>query len=162
MNTKKYRNDNVSPDEWYTPAWITDVLGPFDLDPCSPENPPRRIAPLSYNKTQDGLVQPWPPEAFVWLNPPYSRHLLRAFCEKMADHGNGIALLRNHVDNLLFHEVIFPRATSILFMRRRVRFIRPDGTTGNPFFGSILVAFGPEADRRLKGCGIEGKYVSLG
>lgn len=161
MNTKAKRNPDVSPDEWYTPAWLTDALGPFDLDPCSPERPPRMIAPLAFDRTQDGLAQPWPEGAFVWLNPPYSRLPLRAFCEKLADHGNGIALLRNQVDNLLFQEVIFPRATGILFMRRRVRFLAPDGTTGNPFFGSVLVAFGPEADRRLRACGIEGKYVSL-
>ena len=26
----------VSTDEWYTPRWIIDELGPFDLDPCAP------------------------------------------------------------------------------------------------------------------------------
>ena len=36
-----------------------------------------------------------------------------------------------------------------------------DGTTGSPFFGSCLVAWGDTCDRRLRGSGIEGKYVVL-
>lgn len=27
-------------DEWLTPKWLVDRLGPFDLDPCSPINRP--------------------------------------------------------------------------------------------------------------------------
>lgn len=34
------RNPVVSSDEWYTPKWVIDELGPFDLDPCSPITPP--------------------------------------------------------------------------------------------------------------------------
>ena len=49
----------------------------------------------------------------------------------------------------------------MIFMRRRVKFLRPDGTTGSPFFGSCLVAWGDECDHRLRGSGIEGKYVVL-
>ena len=33
--------------------------------------------------------------------------------------------------------------------------------TGSPFFGSCLVAWGDGCDRRLRGSGIEGKYVVL-
>ena len=95
------------------------------------------------------------------MNPPYSRKPLRQFCEKMARHDNGLALLMNRQDNLLWQEVIFPSARSMLFMRHRVKFLRPDGTTGSPFYGSCLVAWGDECDRRLRQSGIEGKYVVL-
>lgn len=95
------------------------------------------------------------------MNPPYSRVLLRGFCEKMSEHGDGIALLVNRQDNLLWQEVIFPTAKSMIFMRHRVKFIRPDGTTGSPFFGSCLVAWGDKCDRRLRESKIEGKYVVL-
>jgi hypothetical protein len=95
------------------------------------------------------------------MNPPYSRPLLRPFVEKLAKHGNGIALLKNQVDNLLFQEVIFTKAASMLFMRHRIKFITSEGVTGSPFFGSVLVAFGHECDRRLRQCKIEGKYVVL-
>ena len=159
MDTRQQKNPEASTDEWYTPRWIIDLLGPFDTDPCSPVVPPYEIAPISYNEEQDGLTHDW--QGVVWMNPPYSRKPLRQFCEKMARHGNGLALLVNRQDNLLWQEVIFPSARSMLFMRHRVKFLRPDGTTGSPFFGSCLVAWGDECDRRLRQSGIEGKYVVL-
>lgn len=159
MDTRQQKNPEASTDEWYTPRWIIDLLGPFDTDPCSPVVPPYEIAPISYNEEQNGLTHDW--QGVVWMNPPYSRKPLRQFCEKMARHGNGLALLVNRQDNLLWQEVIFPSARSMLFMRHRVKFLRSDGTTGSPFFGSCLVAWGDECDRRLRQSGIEGKYVVL-
>lgn len=160
MDTRQQHNPQKSSDEWYTPNWIIETLGPFDLDPCSPVNRPFDTASVHVTREQDGLKWDWGTSR-VWLNPPYSMPLLRQFVEKLADHGNGIAILVSRTDNLLFHEVIFPRATSMLFMRHRVRFMRPDGSTGNPFFGSVLVAFGSQNDYVLRTCGIEGKYVRL-
>lgn len=37
------RNPVVSSDEWYTPKWVIEELGPFDLDPCAPITPPMRL-----------------------------------------------------------------------------------------------------------------------
>ena len=31
MDTRQQHNAKVSPDEWYTPRWIIDTLGSFDL-----------------------------------------------------------------------------------------------------------------------------------
>lgn len=155
------KNPKVSSDEWYTPRWIIDRLGPFDLDPCAApiDVRPHKTASVMLTKEDDGLSKIW--HGVVWMNPPYSRQLLSAFCEKMAEHDNGIALLVNRQDNLLWQEVIFPSAKSMIFMRHRVKFIRPDGNSGSPFFGSCLVAWGEECDRRLRESGIEGKYVVL-
>lgn len=161
MDTRQQKNTTVSPDEWYTPQWLIDELGPFDLDPCAPVVKPYEIAPVSYNRLTDGLAEENQWHGTVFMNPPYSRVLLRKFCERMAAHGDGIALLVNRQDNLLWQEVIFPTAKSMLFMRHRVKFLRPDGTTGSPFFGSCLVAWGLECDTRLRKCNIEGKYVVL-
>lgn len=48
----------------------------------------------------------------------------------------------------------------ILFMRRRIKFIRPDGTRGgSPGCGSVLIAFGKENARILQESGIEGHYL---
>lgn len=123
-------------DEWYTPKWVIDALGPFDLDPCSPAERPFDTAAVHWTKSQDGLLMPWG-IGRVWLNPPYSKDLLRAFVERLAAHGNGIALLKNRTDNVLFHEVIFPKADSMLFVRKRIQFLTPDGKKGNPFSGSL-------------------------
>ncbi len=161
MDTRQQKNPTVSSDEWYTPKWIIDTLGPFDLDPCAPpiEVRPYEIAPTAYTKDDDGLSREW--HGTVWMNPPYSRVLLRRFCERMTAHGNGIALLMNRQDNLLWQEVIFPTAKSMIFMRHRVKFLRPDDTTCSPFFGSCLVAWGDTCDHRLRNSDIEGKYVVL-
>ncbi len=159
MDTRQQRNDRVPPDEWYTPRWLIERLGPFDLDPCSPLVRPFDTAAVHYTREDDGLSREW--AGRVWLNPPYSRILLRQFIERMVSHNNGIALLVNRQDNLLWQELIFSSAASMIFMRHRIKFIRPDGTSGAPFFGSCLVAFGKENDDILYNCGIEGKYVLL-
>ena len=161
MDTRQQKNGQVSTDEWYTPKWIIDALGPFDLDPCSPIDRPFDTAKVHYTKQDDGLSKEW--TGRVWLNPPYSRVLLRLFVERLSSHGNGIALLVNRTDNLLFHEVIFPTAGSMLFMRRRVKFLTPDGSPmkSNPFFGNCLVAWGRHNDDVLRLSGIEGKFVRL-
>ncbi len=93
MDTRQQKNKKVSSDEWYTPKWIIDALGEFDLDPCSPIDRPFDTAKVHYSKNDDGLSKVW--TGRVWLNPPYSRVLLRQFVERLAAHNNGIALLVN-------------------------------------------------------------------
>lgn len=160
MVTRTQNNRYVSSDEWYTPKSMIDDLGPFDLDPCSPVSRPFDTAKIHYTREDDGLSKDWG-DAFVWLNPPYSRNILYQFIEKLSRHNNGIALLMNRLDNLLWYETIFPHALSMIFLRRRIKFLRPDGQTGRPPTGHCLVAFGKLSDERLRDCHIEGKYVRL-
>lgn len=92
MNTTFEKSANTT-DEWYTPKEIIDALGKFDLDPCAPVKPLWQTAETMYNKNHDGLTKDW--VGRVWLNPPYSRPLIEQFVRKLAQHGNGIALLFN-------------------------------------------------------------------
>ena len=159
MNTTFERTENTT-DEWYTPKEIIDMLGPFDTDPCAPVHPLWQTARIMYNKNDDGLKKEW--FGRVWLNPPYSRPLIEQFVERMARHGNGIALLYNRCDSRMFQDVIFTEATAMKFLRQRIRFFRPDGTRGgSPGCGSILVAFGEDNARIIRDCGIVGKYVRI-
>lgn len=159
MNTSFERSAKAT-DEWYTPKYVIDALGEFDLDPCAPVNPLFQTAKTMYNINDDGLKQEW--EGRVFLNPPYSRPLIERFVEKMAEHNNGIALLFNRCDNRMFHEIILKKAEGMMFLRKRIRFLRPDGSQGDsPGRGSILVAFGEENAKILKSCEMEGKYVRL-
>lgn len=159
MNTRFEKSVNTT-DEWYTPREIIIALGRFDLDPCAPIAPLWQTATRMYNKTDNGLVKPW--IGRVWLNPPYSRPLIEQFIRRMADHGNGIALLFNRCDSKMFQDVIFKKATAMLFLRNRIRFYRPDGSRGDsPGCGSILVAFGEDNAKVLQNSGIEGKYVRI-
>lgn len=161
MDNRTQANQVVSSDEWYTPKDFLCKLGEFDCDPCAApaDVRPFQTAPICWTKADDGLHKAW--QGVVWCNPPYSMPLLRQFIEHMALHNNGIALVVNRTDNLLFQEVIFPKAKSMLFMRHRIKFIAADGKQKSPKYGSVLIAFGDECDRRLRNCGIEGKYVVL-
>lgn len=58
MDTSFEKTINPS-DEWYTPKYIIDSLGRFDLDPCAPVNPLWETADVMFNKTDDGLKQNW-------------------------------------------------------------------------------------------------------
>lgn len=159
MNTQIERSATAS-DEWYTPKEIIDALGTFDLDPCSPVNPLWQTADIMYNKNDNGLSKEW--FGRVWLNPPYSRPLIEQFVKRLAEHGNGIALLFNRCDSKMFQDIIFEKATAMKFLRNRIRFFRPDGTRGDsPGCGSILIAFGKENAKVLKSCTIAGKYVRI-
>ena len=145
-------------DEYYTPMEIVRSLGHFDLDPCAA--PGRYTADTLYTKEDDGLTKEW--IGRVWLNPPYSQPLLRLFLEKMAEHNNGIALLFNRCDNLMFHEIVFKKATAMKFLRKRIRFIRPDGTqAGSPSCGSVLIAFGMLNSILLQDSSLDGKFIWL-
>ena len=100
MDTRQQHNAVVSPDEWYTPRWMIERLGPFDCDPCAAHADvrPFETAKTCWTKEDDGLSKEW--QGTVWMNPPYSRVLLRQFCEKMARHGNGFAVFDAKVDDL--------------------------------------------------------------
>lgn len=157
MNTSFQRTD--SSDEWYTPKYIVAALGSFDLDPCAPSRE-FYTAKECYTKEDDGLVKPW--YGRVWLNPPYSRKFVCAFIEKMTRHGDGIALIFNRMDIALWHKTIFPTADSMLILRGRLKFYRPDGSQGDSAgCGSVLLAWGEENSRVLQNCGLMGVFIKL-
>lgn len=157
INLKRSKNTTI---EWYTPKYIIEALGDdFDLGPCAPCNN-WYTAKKSYTKEDNGLLKEW--FGRVFLNPPYTNPILKEFVTRLADHGNGIALLYARVDNKMFHEQIFNRATSIKFLCSRIKFIRQDGSLGNsPGYGSVLVAYGKDCDNILKNCSLKGKYIKL-
>lgn len=135
-------------EEWLTPKWIIDVLGPFDLDPCASIVRPWPTAKRHYTIRNNGLLKRW--SGFVWCNPPYGSKTGR-WLERMAEHGNGIALIFARTDTQCWHEWIFPKAYSILFLRGRLSFCDVKGKpslngSGSP---SALIGYGHEATLRL-------------
>lgn len=148
--------------EWYTPLDIIRSLGEFDLDPATSLQAIRlnRSARNYYTKEDNGLVLGW--FGRVWLNPPYQNPDIRLFMQKMADHGNGIALVFNRCDSAWFQDYVLGRADSILFLRKRINFLRPDGTIGDsPGAGSVLIAYGSQNTEALSKSGLKGKLVKL-
>lgn len=159
MNTAFETKDNN--DEWLTPPYVFEALGHFDLDPCSPINPPWQIADVNLNINDDGLATSWGgSDTFVWCNPPYGRETGK-WLKRMREHNNGIALVFARTDTIMFHEHIFT-ASAVLFLKGRLSFYSvkgvKGGTAGAP---SCLVAYGDEAVRRLETCGLKGKLVQL-
>lgn len=155
-----FEQANNRTDEWYTPKWLLDILGDFDLDPCAPVHREYDFAKHHYTKLDDGLSKEW--FGRVWCNPPYNSKLLSPFMEKMAEHANGIALLFNRMDNSLWHDVIFPYADSIFILKGRLKFCRYGIETNHSAgCGSILIAWDKYNDKILKSLTIKGKYINL-
>jgi len=146
-------------DEYLTPPEIIKALGIFDLDPCVADEMPWRTALNHFDKTDDGLCLNW--RGRVWLNPPYGREVGK-WLWKLAEHGNGIALIFARTDTQFFHESVWNRASGILFLKGRLHFYATNGkryphNSGAP---SCLVAYGKLNAAMLQDSGIEGFYIS--
>ena len=138
-------------DSWITPKWLIDRLGPFDLDPCACDPQPWPCASRQYTEAENGLLRPW--EGMVWCNPPYGKRATD-WLNRLALHGNGIALVFARTETQAFFRDVWPRADLLLFMKGRLTFNRPDGSappTGHNSGGpSVLIAYGEQASRRLE------------
>ncbi len=134
-------------DEWYTPKYIFEALNcRFDQDVASPENCPTFV-PADEFITRDSLQKDW--NGFVWMNPPFGgRNGITPWLEKFFGHGNGIALTPDRTSAPWFQEA-WEAADAVLFTRK-IKFLRPDGTTGNsPSNGTSLMAAGPSGRAAL-------------
>lgn len=146
-------------DEWLTPPEIVKALGPFDLDPCSPVHRPWDTARVHYSTRDNGLAQKW--AGRVWLNPPYGPHT-KDWMEKLAEHGDGIALVFARTETEAFFSHGWKRADALLFLRGRLHFHYVDGTRAahNGGAPSVLLAFGKQNVEALRTCGLAGAFVT--
>lgn len=130
--------------DWWTPPDVLRALGVvFDLDPCAPPLPAAPWLPeRRYSLPQDGLSLPW--EGRVWLNPPYGPRTVD-WLRRLAQHGDGVALVFARTDTAWWHEVV-PCATAVTFVSGRLAFIREGAEmrSGNSGAPSALLAFGDE------------------
>ena len=146
MNKIHINND----DNYATPPQLYDKLNEkyhFDFDPCP------------YNKGKievDGLQIEWGNSNFV--NPPYSRKLKEAFVIKGIEEAKKgkicVFLIPVSTSTKLFHDYIKPNATSIEFIRGRIKFGKLDqngdfylplnkhGKTQSGTKDSMIVVFG--------------------
>ena len=138
---------------WFTPREILTTLGPFDLDPCTQSFRPFDTAARHICEDQggDGLAEAW--AGRVWLNPPYGKVIGR-WLGKLADHGNGVALVFARTETRWGQSMI-GRADAVNFIAGRIGFLRADGKpVTNAGTGSMLLAYGAEnvaAIRRIPG-----------
>jgi hypothetical protein len=144
--------------EWLTPPEIIRALGSFDLDPCAPAVRPWPTARDHISLPTDGLAAEW--RGRVWLNPPYGSHT-SAWLRRLAEHGDGIALVFVRTETEMFQRWVWPRADALLFMARRPHFHYVDGSRakGNSGGPMVLIAYGQHNVAALRRSGIPGALV---
>lgn len=155
-----HQSARMKNDEWLTPPEIVRALGAFDLDPCAPIIRPWETAKEHYTMVMDGLSLPW--HGRVWCNPPYGKEAAR-WLKRLADHGNGIALIFARTETAAFFSEVWTRATALLFIEGRLHFYTVDGERAKANSGapSVLVAYGWGNAEALKNSGIQGKFIVL-
>jgi hypothetical protein len=146
-------------DEWLTPKYITDVLAPFDLDPCSPINRPWDTASKHYTVEDDGLSKDW--DGRVWCNPPYGTET-KKWLQRLADHGNGIALIFSRTETGTFFPHVWMRADSVFFFKGRLCFSDVQGNqSGSAGAPSCLIAYGKENTKAIRLAMTKGKLKGV-
>jgi hypothetical protein len=148
-------------DTWLTPPEIIRELGPFDLDPCCPETMPWTTATVMQSlPRQNGLETVW--AGRVWLNPPYGPEVGK-WLAKLAEHGDGIALIFARTETEMFFDCVWSKAWALHFLKGRIHFHHTDGTRAkfNSGAPSVLVAYGQENAEVLSKCNIDGQFVPL-
>lgn len=131
-------------DEWETPIELFNLLHKefnFTLDPCSTSENAK--CNKYYTQENNGLNKDWSGE-IVFCNPPYGNSIGK-WVEKCCNEGeNGttvVMLIPSRTDTRWQHKYIFEKATTICFIKRRLKFnnILVDTTTSAPFPSQIVV-----------------------
>lgn len=145
-------------EEWLTPPALLAKLGRFDLDPCAPKVRPWDTATEHFTVDDDGLARDW--FGFVWMNPPYGSKTGR-WLSKLAEHGNGLALIFARTETEDFVSQVWAKADAVLFLHGRLYFHHVTGerAAANGGAPSCLIAYGAEAVERLRMSGIPGTLV---
>ncbi len=150
---------------WLTPPFILKALGSFDLDPACAPNMPWVTADTMWTEEDDGLAPHRSWFGRVWLNPPYSTNLIKKFMARMADHGEGTALVFARTDTEWADQHVFkaPAATGVFFLSKRLHFCHIGGEPAKANAGapSMLVSYGAEDFDRLRASGFNGTLLPL-
>lgn len=155
-----HENPIMKTDIWLTPPYILKALGEFDLDPCASSVRPWNTARFYYTKEDNGLARTW--SGRVWCNPPYGKEAEK-WLNKLANHGNGIALIFARTETKSFFRYVWQKADAVLFLKGRLHFYNEKGeqARGNAGAPSCLVAYGQVNARALFLCELEGRFVPL-
>jgi hypothetical protein len=109
----------------------------------------------------DGLEIEWFDR--VWLNPPYTSSEIETWLCRLADHGNGTALIFARTETAAFERQVWARANGLLFLHGRLHFhdragIRAAANAGAP---SVLCAYGQHDLDMLAASDLDGTVVPL-
>ena len=127
-------------DDWRTPKHVFDQLHRefrFTLDGAAEAH--NALLPAWSNNVD---TTDWRNQR-VFCNPPYSRRLQPEFVKKAA-YGEAVVcvlLIPARPDTRVWHDLIFPMASEIRFVRGRIRFETPDRKPAPAPFPSAVVVF---------------------
>jgi ParB family chromosome partitioning protein len=142
--------NNTGAVEWYTPASIVTaaraVLRTIDLDPASCAAANRIVkARLFYSQDDDGLTKQW--SGRVFMNPPYAGGVIGRFVKKLVEHyragevSEAVVLVNNATETDWFQSLA-GYCSAACFVTGRLRFWRPDKSTGTPLQGQVVCYLG--------------------
>ena len=126
-------NWQAQSERWQTPPQIFDPLMrefSFDLDAAA--DPQTARVPRFLSNALDS--EEWPGER-IWMNPPYGRKL-ESFVRRAAwEHQRYpnktiVALIPFRCRASWWHECVIGKAQEVRCVRKRIRFVRLDGTPG--------------------------------
>ena len=162
---------NSQKNDFWTPKGVFEALnerfGPFDLDVAASEE--NSLCARFYTMEDNGLEQTWNCEN-GWCNPPYVKQLpavidrngeitreqigrgdnttikdwvLKAYESVLSgDADRVLVLIPAYISNSYWHDIIFPKASHLVFFKARLDFqgpnIRVGGAARNP---SVAVVF---------------------
>lgn len=132
-------------DDWFTPKYIFSALDvKFDVDVCCPSDLTHVNTPCNRYIHAESLDLQW--AGFVWMNPPFGgRNGIVPWLNKLADHGNGIALTPDRTSAPWWQDIV-TRSDAHLQVRNKIKFISINGNIGKqPGNGTTLFAFGNKA-----------------
>jgi hypothetical protein len=94
------------------------------------------------------------------LNPPYGKETGR-WLDRLACHGDGIALIFARTETEMFFEHVWTKANGVFFFRGRLHFHRIDGTRAKANAGapSCLVAYGNQNQDAL--ANLDGRFEGV-
>lgn len=127
----------LSSDEWTTPKWLCELLGPFDVDPCFNfrSHVLYRVLVMGPDFGSDGLNEQWDSAWSVYCNPPYSN--VMPWAAKLAAHdGPWCALLKLDPTTKWWATLMTANPTIAPF-KKRIKFEGDKAMTAN--FPSVLV-----------------------
>ena len=116
-------------DRWITPPEIFNPLMAefrFDLDAAADEE--THLLPRYLRDAL--LIDDWVGRS-IWLNPPYGRMLEKFVRRAALEAAKGktvVALIPFRCRAAWWHEAVIGRAHEVRCVRKRIRFIRPNGT----------------------------------
>lgn len=156
VTKKPHVSFNSGNNEWYTPAEYIEAarqtMGSISLDPASNEIAQKVVkADKYYTAETNGLDKTW--TGNVWLNPPYASDLIGKFADKVVseveNYSQAVVLVNNATETEWFNKIISV-GSAVCFPRGRVKFYKPDGSTGTPLQGQAIVYIGNCSDRFIR------------